>query len=232
MTTSPSPVRSLRSRFLHLAVVGLSLAALVHCGASVSEEGTNGADGGNPDGGPPGNKDASTNPDAAPDAQCVSTPSQPTPRTACTATSVPVYYDAGPPLACTSFADCQDAGAPIDTYQACLGGKCSIDQCLTDSDCPTGEACGCADSFGGNAYHFNECVPTQCRIDSDCGAGFTCSPSNAGYCSSLTGFYCHSAADTCATSADCCPGSNLYLQCVYQPALGHFACQAGAVCSG
>jgi Cys-rich repeat protein len=228
MSTSPRLARSLRSRLFHLAGCGLSLAALVHCGGSVSEEGTNDADAGAQDSGPPGTKDASPTPDA----QCVSTPSQPTPRTACTPTAYPVVYDAGTAPACTTLAQCQDAGAPIDSYQACLGGRCSLDQCVTDSDCPTGQACGCADSFGGNAVHFNECVPTQCRTDSDCGTGFTCSPSNAGYCSSLTGFYCHSAADTCATSADCCPGSEPFQECVYQPVLGHFACQAGVVCSG
>jgi Cys-rich repeat protein len=214
MTISAPRVRSFRSRLLHVAASGLSLAALVHCTSSVAE-GTNGSVDG-------GIEDASVT-----DAQCASTPSQPVTRPL----SCPARYDAGAGagVACASLADCQDGGA---ANQGCLGGSCSLDQCLTDSDCPTGEACGCSAAFHGNGYYLNECVPAQCRTNADCGAGFACSPSNAGYCSSLAGFYCHSAADTCVADADCCPRTFPAPQCVYQPALGHFACQTGQVCSG
>jgi len=129
-------------------------------------------------------------------------------------------------MACTTPADCGSAGA---VFHGCLGRTCSFDECLTDADCPDGQACGCADQFGGNALHYNACVPAQCRIDSDCGQGGLCSPSGNSYCGSLTGYYCHSPADTCTTDADCCEPTP---RCFYTPALGHFACQAQTICGG
>jgi hypothetical protein len=231
MTCTP-PVRTFRSRALYLAACAFGLVALPHCGASVAD-GPSNVDAGALDGSPSVNGDA----DSAPDAQCVTTPSKPVPRpAACSATSFPAFMDAGPAVACTTLADCADAGASVyGDYHACLANECSFDQCLADTDCPTGQACGCADEFGGNAIHYNQCIPTQCRTNGDCGSGWTCSPSSGGYCSSLVGFYCHSAADTCATDADCiCPGATQapYAQCVYTPQLGHFACQVSAVCAG
>ena len=50
----------------------------------------------------------------------------------------------------------------------------------------------------------NTCVPAQCRVNSDCGKGGDLLPSGAGPCyGGVTGYYCHSAADTCTTDADC-----------------------------
>jgi hypothetical protein len=132
-------------------------------------------------------------------------------------------------VSCTTLADCTDGGA-TSTYMACRAGKCSIDQCLTDSECPSGQACGCASEFGGNAIHTNACVPAQCRIDSDCGRSVgICSPAK-GYCGGLLGYYCHAAGDACITDADCC--DNSAPSCQYQPMLGHFACQAAIGCNG
>ena len=147
---------------------------------------------------------------------------------ACSAT--PSYLPAGTDVSCTTLADCQAAGVAQGYFQACRAGKCSIDACLTDSDCPTGQACGCANQFGGNAIHTNACVAARCRVDADCGRSVgICSPAKGG-CGSLTGYYCHSGADTCITDADCCdPGTP---SCQYQPTLGHFACQASVGCNG
>jgi hypothetical protein len=216
-----------------------SMITLVHCGGSTAG-GTGSVDSGSPDdhqAPPPGNPDAET-PDAQPpgnpDAQCQpGSPSEPgdVPQpVTCTATPASPYLDAGS-VACTTVADCGDGGG-FDSFQGCRGGFCTFDQCLTDTDCPTGQACGCASQFGGNAIHYNRCVPAQCRQNSDCGTGGICSPSNGAYCSSLTGYYCHSPADTCTTNADCCNGNLSSSECLYSEALGHFACQAQVVCSG
>jgi hypothetical protein len=91
-------------------------------------------------------------------------------------------------------------------------------------------ACACSSQLGGgNARSGNLCITTGCRLDSDCGPGGVCSASNGNRCGGLQGFYCHSAADTCLTSSDCCGSTPL---CVYQATLGHWACQAVTVCNG
>jgi hypothetical protein len=133
--------------------------------------------------------------------------------------------DGGP--ACTTLADC-----PASTgFQACLQGRCSVDFCVSDGDCPNGQACGCSNLYyGGNAaIHPNACVASHCRVDADCGAGGICSASIGPGCGSLDGYYCHSSADECHTSADCCSDKPL---CRYQPQLGHWACQAQFACNG
>jgi hypothetical protein len=225
-------------RFLRRAAsstaCGVALVALLDCGGAVTGIASS-PDAGSGDGSP-GTPNPGT-PDPGPSPQCPGSPSQPVGRpqpTTCAATGYPQpAEDAGVP--CTTLADCLDAGEPdYGPYKACLGGQCSYQQCLTDSDCPTGTACGCANQFGGNAIHTNTCVPSQCRVDSDCEGG-VCSPSSGAYCGSLTGFYCHSAADTCETNADCCGGDGgepEFMQCVYDTTLGHFACQAAMVCAG
>jgi hypothetical protein len=133
------------------------------------------------------------------------------------------YPDAGS-MACSQAADC--------TLRQCLHGKCSADECVIDSDCSTGSACGCAaDYYGGNGVHGNPCVMAQCRVDVDCGpvgSGF-CSPSFGERCGGLTGYFCHSSADTCNTDADCCGSTPA---CRYQSTLGHWACQSIIACNG
>jgi hypothetical protein len=150
---------------------------------------------------------------------------------ACTATSFPTPNPNAP--ACTGDGDCADAGAA--SY--CLGDQCGLDQCLVDSDCPSGQACRCANQQGGNALHRNSCVPTGCRVDADCGPGGTCSPDISGFCSSLTGYQCHSSLDTCHSDADCCDNTpdtppDARRRCGYQPELGHWACAALLLCNG
>jgi hypothetical protein len=101
---------------------------------------------------------------------------------------------------------------------------------LADSDCPDGQACGCASQFGGNAIHTNLCISTGCRSNSDCGENGVCSESiSTGRCGGIAGYYCHAPEDECNTNADCCTSLPL---CGYQPALGHWACQAVTVCNG
>jgi hypothetical protein len=126
---------------------------------------------------------------------------------------------------CTIDSDCSDAGSDMQ----CLRGKCSIDGCLADSDCPSGNACQCSSQLRGDVESGNSCVPTGCRVDADCGPGGACSPDTSGHCGSVVGYQCHSAADTCHSDADCCGNTP---QCGYQPELAHWACAAITVCSG
>ncbi len=222
-----------------LAACAAALLGLVHCGGSVGDVPASvdsgvpsSLDSGAPDGQkvpPPVVDEAGT-----PDAQCkggsASDPGDRPQPVTCPTTTYP-WIDAGG-VSCVTVSDCVDAGAEL--VGACREGKCVADQCLTDEDCPSGQACGCSNQFAGNAIHTNACVPAQCRVDADCGKGGSCSPSSDGYCGGLTGFYCHSANDTCTTSADCCANgpSDLPSVCRYSSALGHFACQTLPVCSG
>jgi hypothetical protein len=41
--------------------------------------------------------------------------------------------------------------------------------------------------------------------------------------------FCHSPEDTCHSNDDCCGSTSA---CLYQPELGHWACQAPEVCMG
>ena len=127
--------------------------------------------------------------------------------------------------ACSVDGDCADAGP--DTH--CLGGTCVFDPCLADSDCPSGQACRCSNQLRGDVGAGNSCVLTGCRVDADCGPSGTCSPDASGYCGAVDGYYCHTAADTCNSDADCCGGTR---RCGYQQELGHWACTAIVVCSG
>jgi hypothetical protein len=163
---------------------------------------------------------------------CGSSCSVPTGRpesVACPATDVSAEEPAGNSTtmaACSTDADC--GTATLSGH--CLNGQCGPDQCLSDSDCPSGQACGCATQFAGNAFHTNRCVPSNCRVDSDCGENGFCSDTSSGYCGSFSGFYCHTPADQCHTDADCSSVSTP--TCSYQPMLGYWACQAHSVCTG
>src|SRR5262249_2411601 len=131
-----------------------------------------------------------------------------------------------PAAACSSDADCRDGG-PLRAF--CHDGTCRVDQCLADSECATGQVCFCAPTRG-TGLHFNYCQDSPCAVDAACGPGGVCSPSYAGGCGVLDAYYCHTAADTCQTDADCCVGNTQ--RCSYQPMLGHWACQAAIVCNG
>ncbi len=214
MIASPT----LLSRSFAGAASALLIAALAHCGGSVT--GT-GGDGGV--GVPPGG-DGGVVPTMCHGDGSTALPGDRPQAVTCPATTFGQPVTSVP---CTTLADCQDAGG---YYQACRASQCSADACLTDSDCPTGEACGCSSDFGGNAIHTNTCIPAQCRIDSDCGPGGICSPYRSDFCNSLSGYYCHSAADECTTNANCCDPDKP--SCKYQPTLGHFACEAVTACNG
>ena len=229
MTREHAVVGFLR-RLPMIAAIGLGFASSVHCGGQTSTSNPDlTPDSGVPDsGGTDASSDGASNGDAHPAIQCDAGTS-PVGRATAPACPATTSFDAGS-VACTTFADCQDAGS--SSFQACLADRCSIDQCFTDSDCPTGQACGCATELRGNARHTNRCLPSGCRVDSDCANGEKCSASYDPYCGSLSGYYCHSPADTCTTDATCCSPDTTVYNCAYAPELGHFACQARQGCGG
>jgi hypothetical protein len=108
-----------------------------------------------------------------------------------------------------------------------LQGTCTYDQCLTDDDCPSGDACGCADQFYGTMRQYfgqNFCVHTACHIDADCGPGGYCSPAIDMYCGSITGYRCLKPEDTCGSSADCGDPTGAQCRCEYVTELDHWQC--------
>ena len=123
----------------------------------------------------------------------------------------------------------------ITVYRFCQQHLCRVDQCLTDGDCAAGQVCNCASQFGGNGFHNNACIATGCRVDADCGAGGFCSPATNNRCGGVAGYYCHGAADTCDTDADC-PDQNdggiLPRKCAYVPEVNHWQCAAMMFCNG
>jgi len=143
--------------------------------------------------------------------------------TACPATSLGGVLPNS--VSCNTASDCADAG--LDSQ--CLNHQCGLDQCLTDSDCAAGTACQCSNTFRGNARSGNACVPTGCRVDADCGPGGACSPDTSGRCGSVSGFHCHTAADTCHSDSDCCGTTP---KCAYQAEVGDWECIAVIACNG
>jgi hypothetical protein len=231
------------------------LLSLVGCGGEpsspfngppvVSSGGSPGTNGGSPGatGGSPGTSGGAGQPGAAGSepigtgggptscgADCSVPVGRPT-ALACPATDVSMWetVDAGASggaKSCSVDADCGTIG-PVGGH--CLNGQCGADECFTNSDCPSGKACGCSTDFHYCCTHVNRCVPSNCNVDSDCGENGACS-AVIGYCGSLTGFYCHTADDQCHTDADCNDKSTP--TCSYNSALGHWACEAPTTCAG
>ena len=109
-----------------------------------------------------------------------------------------------PPLACATDADCTPASG---VTRFCVAGACSFDQCLSDADCPSEEACTCSGTTFGWSHVSNgaRCVPAGCHVDADCGDGGACSwtttPMGSFY--GVSGLYCHTSMDSCGSDADC-----------------------------
>jgi hypothetical protein len=105
--------------------------------------------------------------------------------------------------------------------------SCSYDTCLHDTDCPTGETCGCRGSpyvSGGNS-----CVKSDCRVDSDCGAGGYCSPTT-GSCGVLLGYFCHTQKDQCVNDSDCAIDGGGLRKCGYSTTAGYWMCTNVLLC--
>jgi hypothetical protein len=130
------------------------------------------------------------------------------------------------------FADCKsDAECTTGTNGRCLssmGGAqtntCSYDGCFLDSEC-SGKVCTCREPGGIAA---NRCSQGNCTVDATCGVGGYCSPSvdpdktNYG----ITGWWCHTAADSCIDDADCATDGGPSAKCAYDPKATHWSCSS------
>ena len=192
-----------------------------------------GSDGGGPDaaGDASGPRDSGGHDAASPDAaraplnhrpddsQC----SQPAPVGNC-----PVMMGSG---ACMSDAQCNMGvnGRCSENMGGALFCYCAYDSCGHDADCPAGQLCVCHGSAyaGGGG---NTCMAGNCRVDRDCGAGGYCSPTHGtNGCGSVSGYYCHTSADTCVDDGDC-TGTMGFEVCAWSTTDNHWKCQQPNLC--
>ncbi|MEK6608301.1 MAG: hypothetical protein AABZ30_11615 [Myxococcota bacterium] len=144
---------------------------------------------------------------------------------------------------CHEDADCvaPERGTCVGTYEACY---CGATVCAEDADCGEGFVCLCTarlpEEGGWRAWvGRNACVPGNCGSDADCG-GARCEASAGGGCCPPTqfrGLFCRTAADTCASHADCPPvyveneGYDVPQVCAYDAAAGRWACEPELGCA-
>jgi hypothetical protein len=137
---------------------------------------------------------------------------------------------------CWSDSQCSSGSNGRCNEGAKVQPSCSYDECLTDSDCPSGTPCLCRSSPSDDSP--NSCVPGgNCVVDSDCGRGGYCSPSPSPDRCGPGAYYCHTASDTCVNDADCPPidgdpglGFSCVLDsiaptCSYDAQAKHWACR-------
>ncbi len=132
----------------------------------------------------------------------------------------------GAPGDCNKDADCTNGtnGRCIESNGGAINCHCSYDTCTHDSDCQ-GQTCACH----GSAYlgAGNTCVPGNCHTDGDC-PGSYCSPSfDTGSCGGLSGYYCHTAGDTCIDDTDC---GNVGKVCAYSTTDKKWECAMRMFC--
>jgi hypothetical protein len=133
---------------------------------------------------------------------------------------------------CTTDSQCTDGGVNgrcIESNGGALDCYCTYDMCQMDTDCLKGELCVCH----GSAYTDNvgnTCMPGDCRIDSDCGPDGFCSPTHGtSGCGAVTGYYCHTAKDTCVNDSDC--GTTSFDVCAWSAAQKRWECQMFTPCA-
>lgn len=130
----------------------------------------------------------------------------------------------GAPMDCTTHEECTEGENGRCTGNSHDGWRCTYDSCLADADCGT-TVCACDGGWRSGA---NACLGGNCQVDADCGAGGWCSPSmgECGLYGGVTGYWCHTAEDTCTSDTDC-PGTGDFGgpgYCMYSQTLGHWQC--------
>jgi hypothetical protein len=135
----------------------------------------------------------------------------------------------GPIAQCHADADCTAGTNGRCSGNVHDGCNCTYDTCFSDADCPSGTLCACR-----NVAHAdqgaNVCLRSNCRTDADCGPGGYCSPSFDAGCGAyfgVTGWWCHTAADTCTKDSDCAAqdlGQGDGNFCGFFPQVGHWQC--------
>jgi hypothetical protein len=144
----------------------------------------------------------------------------PTPLQCCPSGFTGFTPNDGGVVTCSTNVDCSG--------HACVDHQCTLDDCLSDTDCPAGTMCYCGQSVGAPLNQgANHCVATRCRTDSDCSSGL-CSPQpGSNPCGLSRSRFCRTAADTCHTNADCAAS------CQYIIEVAHWQCTtAYGPCAG
>jgi len=107
---------------------------------------------------------------------------------------------------------------------------CSYDECTTDEDCLSLQACRCRSSAESNVPNY--CIDGNCRVDSDCGEDGYCSASLLGVDSAINsadvsgsgfaqfGYFCHTPEDLCNNPSDC-DGA---VKCLPEEGCGYLTC--------
>jgi hypothetical protein len=144
------------------------------------------------------------------------------------------------PYCCWSDSQCTTGSNGRCNDSGKTGSSCSYDECLTDSDCPSGTPCLCRSSPTDDSP--NSCAADpggNCVVDSDCGGGGYCSPSPSPDRCGPGAYYCHTALDSCVNDTDCPPivgedppGSgfscglpSIAPTCTYDAQAKHWACR-------
>jgi hypothetical protein len=143
---------------------------------------------------------------------------------------------------CQSDLDCtmgRNGRCGVFDEFACYGNanaaiECTYDSCNADRDCPGANGvCECgigatAVLGGAPTRTAHLCATGNCRIDADCGDGGFCSrsydPTDVACGSTLEGYFCHTAADSCIDDSDCAVDGGTTMACKYSSALGHWVC--------
>jgi hypothetical protein len=135
-------------------------------------------------------------------------------------------------FACSSDSQCTDGGVNgrcIQNNGGVLDCFCTYDMCQNDADCPKGDLCVCHGS-GYTDGAGNTCMPGDCRVDADCGPEGFCSPTHGtSGCGEVTGYFCHTAKDTCVNDSDCCSSS--FDVCAWSAAQKRWECQMFTPCA-
>jgi hypothetical protein len=96
---------------------------------------------------------------------------------------------------------------------------CSYAECLTDSECGTGERCACTG-------YFLKCMPSDCSVDLDCAAGQHCQASTR--CEDFVdAIVCTTPRDGCRRDSDCT--SRETPTCAYDPNETRWRCMAQCI---
>jgi hypothetical protein len=219
-------------------IVFLGLAAAVACGGTTLEETDGGAaDGGGSDGSV---ADGSAPVDAgypeggyyeAGDSGRVPTYHRPDDSQCSQPAAAGDCMISGGATPCGSDSQCTSGtnGRCVESSGGAITCLCTYDTCRGDTDCPTGDLCACHGSpYTG--HDGNTCIAGNCRVDSDCGSGGYCSPSHGTTgCGGLSGYYCHTAADTCLDDTDCTGASGDDV-CAWSANDVHWECEPQELC--
>jgi hypothetical protein len=132
---------------------------------------------------------------------------------------------------CCSTAECATGTCYLSPMSHCGGlirlpqNECMTDECQTDADCGTDQACVPAGTIGP----VKTCIDASCHTDADCTdeAGGHCVLSGNPCCHVFDTLVCTYPSDGCRASSDCAPGDHCELDSGRARCVG-----GGMICPG